>query len=127
MIKDNKNNKNKEVIISSYDLVSNTNLKVFKAEYYNEAEDPDVKQKKILENEVQKLAYNNFKSFLPLPPPQISPLVQEYKLKREQAKLELLKQPTLEISRRASRKTLSEVRPISRAASKMPETIFETK
>lgn len=52
MIKDNKHNKNKDVVIHSDDLVTNTNLKVFKTEYYNEAEDPDLKQKKIQENEI---------------------------------------------------------------------------
>jgi precorrin-4 methylase len=43
MIKDNKNNKNKDIVIHSDDLVNNQTLKVFKAEYYNEAEDPDLK------------------------------------------------------------------------------------
>jgi len=52
MVKDNRNNKNKEIIISSHDLISNSSLKVFKTEYYNEAEDPEIRQKKILENEV---------------------------------------------------------------------------
>ena len=68
MVKDNKGNKNKEVIIQSDELITNSNLKVFKTEYYNEAEDPDVRQKKILESEIQKLSYTNFRSFLPLPP-----------------------------------------------------------
>lgn len=43
MVKDRKSNKNKDVIILSDDLITNSNLKVFKTDYYNEAEDPDIK------------------------------------------------------------------------------------
>ncbi|CAD8175850.1 unnamed protein product [Paramecium octaurelia] len=108
MIKDNKNNKNRDVVIHSDELVNNNTLKVFKTEYYNEAEDPDLKQKKIQENEFQRLCYSNFKSFMPLPQQNHSSLVNEYKNKREQAKLEILKNQFNDLSRRNSRRTTSD-------------------
>ncbi|CAD8167232.1 unnamed protein product [Paramecium octaurelia] len=83
MIKENKNNN--QLSINSSDLLTNTNLKVFKTEFYQENTDQERNETK-KQYDTMRSSQVNLKSFMPLPSKSSSQLMQDYKLLRLKSK-----------------------------------------
>ncbi|CAK76775.1 unnamed protein product (macronuclear) [Paramecium tetraurelia] len=83
MIKENKNNN--QLSINSSDLLTNTNLKVFKTEFYQEKADQE-KNETNKQYDTMRSSQVSLKSFMPLPSKSSSQLMQDYKLLRLRSK-----------------------------------------
>ncbi|CAD8086895.1 unnamed protein product [Paramecium sonneborni] len=83
MIKENKINN--QLTISSSDLLTNANLKVFKTELYQEIADLELNELK-KPFDTMRMSSQNFKTFMPLPSMNNSQLIQDYKLLRLNSK-----------------------------------------